>query len=266
MISPIILIVIAAIMSGVIIVLIRAYLGVQNSLQAKLILFGVGMMVAMFVGAGFYEVYPSGLSLAYVVGANMLVMVVGLVYVLSGLDSLEVKKMNRRAYTQYFTALVLLNEASMGFVFVGAQVGTNWLFKTSPATLPANIVTTSINTYWFFLPLFFEMASATYFSRPHSKSVHYALLGASLFSPSSFKHQYWSLTTTLLIVGLAVYITARHIKNMEHIEGTYYLLALAVAAAVSYASGYWLLYALMSLLAINWFFTSLLARNRERGG
>jgi len=266
MVSPLILVAVAAIMVGIIVVLIRGYMGVQNLLQARLILFGVAMMVAMFVGAGVYVAYPSGLSLAYVVGANMLVMVVGLVYILSGLDSLEGKKMNRKAYNQYFTALVLLNEASMGFVFVEAQSGAHWLYTSSIKILPASIVSSSINTYWFFIPIFLEMASAIYFSRGITKDVYYGFLGAALFSPSSFSNYYWSLATLLVLVGLTVYFTNRCLKSRGCGEGIYYLLAVAVAAAISFAVGYWLLYAIMSLLAINWFFTSLLSKSGARTG
>ena len=260
MVSPLVLVVIAGIMVGTIVVLIRGYMGVQNLLQARLILFGVAMMVAMFVGAGVYVAYPSGLSLAYVVGANMLVMVVGLVFILSGLDALEGKKMNRRVYNQYFTALVLLNEASMGFVFVEAQSGTHWLYTSPTKILPASIVSSSVNTYWFFLPMFFEMASAIYFSRVTTKDVYYGLLGAALFSPSSFSNHYWSLGSLLVLIGLTAYFTNRCLRSRGCGEGIYYLLALTATAGISFVVGYWLLYAIMSLLAINWFFTNVLSK------
>lgn len=261
MVTTPVLVGVAATMSATIVLLIKAFLAVRNTLQAKLVLFGVAMMVAMFVGAALYVAYPSGLMLAYVVGANMLVMVAGLVYLLSGLEGLEAGHHNPKnpRYAKYFAALLLLNEASMGLTFVEAQGQAGWLNSPDIRLLPAQIVASSINTYWFFLPIFVEMASTIYFVGVRANEAHYGLLAAALLSPTSFDTELWRLPALLLLVALAAYFSYRCTKKEGCGEGTYYLVALAASAAASYLLQHWLLYAIMSVLAIGWFFTSTLS-------
>jgi len=270
MVALIALVAVAAVMSAVVILLIRLFLGTTNSLQAKLVLFGVGMMVAMFVGAAFYVWNPTGLVLAYAVGGNMLVMVVGLVYILSGLEGLEGGKLNRKKYSRYFAALLLMNEAAMGFTFLEAQ-GYVHVLRAYPINgLPEHIFVSSINTYWFFLPIFFEMASAAYFNRSQLNYAHYGVLGATLFSPPPlyfFVRTLFSLPsfsalgliTLLPSVVVGVYYLQKCFRVGRCGEGPYYLLLLIVSPITLYVAGDLLLYSLGSLLAIGWFFVSILS-------
>jgi hypothetical protein len=261
--NPLVLVVVAAIMVLVIALLIRGFVGANNVLQAKLIVFGVAMMVSMFVAAAVYIASPSGLVLAYAVGANMLVMVVGLVYILSGLDAAEVRGFNRRAYTKYFTALILVNEASMGFVFVEAQGQAAWLTTAPLRVIPANVVASSVNTYWFFVPLFFEMLSAAYYSKIFTRNgmeVYYAVMASTLLSPTLFKTVYWELVGLIVLLALSGYLSSKCFRRGGCSDGVYYLLALAASAAISYASHYWLLYAVASVIVIGWFFVTVMRK------
>lgn len=251
---------VAASMSAAIILLIRAFLGVSNVLQAKLVLFGVGMMVAMFVGAAVYVAYPGGLTLAYVVGGNMLAMVVGLVYILGGLEGLEAGGFNQKRYAKYFALLVLLNEASMGLTFVEAQGNAAWLHGADIRLLPAELVASSVNTYWFFLPLSSEVASAIYFNRSRASEPHYGILAAALLSPTSFNTKYWSLPALAALIASSAYFAQSALKKRRQVDGAYHLVALACSAALSYALQSWLLYAIMCLLAFGWFFANILSR------
>jgi len=166
--------------------------------QLFVILFVLTMMVSMFLGASVYLFYPSSLSLSAILGENMFVMVLGLIYVFENLQR-PAKTVSGVWWRFALAILIVLNEFLMGFVFNTAQNGAS-ILKLGSDFLKS-LVNDSVNNYWFFLPLAAELVSV----KKITKRLFYVFLAASMaFSPTILTSKLWHEASMIATAALWV--------------------------------------------------------------
>ncbi|MEM3671034.1 MAG: hypothetical protein QW767_04740 [Thermoprotei archaeon] len=258
---------IAALMTAALIWVIRQYGSASSLIHAELLAFVLVMMLSMFLGASFYMLYPGQISLAYVVGGNMFVMVIGLVIILNsfGEESAE-KPFNRRLWTPIVSVLLILNESMMGLVFHQAQDGL--LLAPTPAGQLTGLVDLSVNTYWFFTPMMAEMISAFTMIEARSATingVYTGLVGATAFPPTLLGYPSWirvGFLLTFVALVYSLYIARKPTTRSERL-GVSLTTVVLVTMVVAYVLSQWFLFALGIVAAMYWFYNDAFSRKLE---
>lgn len=166
-----ILIPLAALMVFFTAVIIKWAFGVRERLGFSLVLFVLAMMASMFGSAVIYFSDPSLKSIEIAAGLSFTVMTVGLIGVLyallTSIGSKDKGTVNtvflssRGVFAGCVVGLVLLNEVLMGWSFSLISGISAQSFAT--ATSPIQILSLSVNSFWFTLTMASEMMITLYY-------------------------------------------------------------------------------------------------------
>lgn len=174
---------------------IRTYVGVF------FVYFSLTMMIAMFVGASIYLLYPSRVSLAIAFGINTFIMIPLIAYFLLKIAKLaNTPFRGERTHVVIFSILLVLNEILMGTTFGIAQFGFS-RFSNLYYSLYF-----SINSYWFFYPMMAEML-ALYLLHYLKGSINrelFPLIGLATFPPTAFDYQEWFYSALIFSLAFSI--------------------------------------------------------------
>lgn len=197
------LVVVAAVMVGAYVWLIRVFSSTVNLLYLLLVYLVEVMMLVMFVSVTFYVLSPSPEALAAVVGANMFVMVAGLVYVLGNAESIAERRLTGGSAILTFSILLVANEGAMGYLFSLVSPMPTFSIDTILGALYA-----IGGTYWFVIPVALELLYTVRIGK-NPRGPRYLPVVPFFVSPALLGDTYWKAFSTGVSVLVASYIAYR---------------------------------------------------------
>jgi polyferredoxin len=227
---------------------------------AGLVLFLLGMMIAMLGGALLYFLHPGtaglvdGLWLAS--GAmSVLVFPVVYVYLKDAQRHFRLKEryvptpLQRRAtFALGILGLVVLNEFLMGWTF---QLAAGTLAVSSARSV-VDVLVLGVNSPWFLFPMALEMGLSAYFLRRRLPTPFVGMLlaqaGLMFLSPPAFAGSPLVDPTlalgSVVMIGLVVFVFERLYRHrqMAPVLSRYYLLLFSVYALMMAGLYVWLVY------------------------
>ncbi|MUM65643.1 hypothetical protein D1867_10400 [Acidianus infernus] len=188
--------IIAGVMVAIIVFLLHEAERVKSKLGFSLVIFGFVMMITMFLGASFYLLFPSKLSLAEAILINNFTMVAYILLVFPFIKKFKVKFEMNSISSLSISLLAVANEILMSLTFnIACEVNNLFYF--------------TFNGGWFFYPMMVEMLSIylIHYIEGEFRKDLFPLIGITSFPPTlidNIKWFYSSLAISLALSGLGV--------------------------------------------------------------
>jgi len=206
--------IIAGVMIIAIVFLLHEAERVKSKLGFSLVFFGFVMMITMFLGASFYLLSPSNLSLAEAILINNFTMIAYILLVFPFIKKFKVKFEMSSISSLSVSLLAVANEILMSLTFNIACGVSNLFYFT-------------FNSGWFFYPMMAEMLSIylIHYIKGEFRKDLFPLIGITSFPPTLIDNAKWfysSLAISLALSGLGV------INSKGFIRGIYVALILSL--------------------------------------